>query len=59
MGFLAILNAYTMRISLNVAITQLVMKKNHTDDDEGDLTCSPDVGDGGSEVSEIKIALCI
>ncbi|KAM7352154.1 uncharacterized protein ACRADG_004794 [Cochliomyia hominivorax] len=31
MGFLAILNAYTMRISLSIAITELVVKKNHSE----------------------------
>lgn len=28
MGFLAIVNAYTMRICLSVAITEMVVKKN-------------------------------
>ncbi|XP_055847091.1 putative inorganic phosphate cotransporter isoform X2 [Episyrphus balteatus] len=36
MGFFAILNAYTMRICLSVAITQLVVSKNHTDIDNPD-----------------------
>lgn len=29
MGFLAICNAYTMRICLSVAITQMVISKTH------------------------------
>lgn len=36
MGFLAIVNAYTMRICLNVAITEMVKKKPH--DENTDLT---------------------
>lgn len=36
MGFLAILNAYTMRVCLSQAITVLVLKKNNTEDDNGD-----------------------
>ncbi|XP_037805915.1 putative inorganic phosphate cotransporter [Lucilia sericata] len=39
MGFLAILNAYTMRISLSIAITELVVKKNHTEG--GDTAVCP------------------
>lgn len=33
MGFLAIVNAYTMRICLNVAITEMVKKKPYDDSD--------------------------
>ncbi|XP_070496442.1 putative inorganic phosphate cotransporter isoform X2 [Chironomus tepperi] len=35
MGFLAIVNAYTMRICLNVAITEMTVKKNRTFIDDG------------------------
>lgn len=43
MGFLAILNAYTMRVCLSQAITVLVLKKNNTEDDNGDQAiCEPD-----------------
>ncbi|XP_018804536.1 PREDICTED: putative inorganic phosphate cotransporter [Bactrocera latifrons] len=42
MGFFAILNAYTMRICLSVAITELVVKKNHTDDDGSTAVCVAD-----------------
>ena len=50
MGFLAILNAYTMRISLSIAITELVVKKNHSE--SGDqAVCKADDLDSGSSVS--------
>lgn len=49
MGFLAILNAYTMRISLSVAITELVVKKNYTGDDEN-AVCEADNLDDGTNV---------
>ncbi|XP_016964204.1 putative inorganic phosphate cotransporter [Drosophila biarmipes] len=42
MGFLAILNAYTMRVCLSQAITVLVVKKNSTDDDSDTAICEPD-----------------
>lgn len=47
MGFLAIVNAYTMRICLNVAITEMVKKKNATDK-EGDF-CPIDESVGGGD----------
>lgn len=51
MGFLAILNAYTMRISLSIAITELVVKKNHTEG--GDTAvCIADDLDSDSSVSD-------
>lgn len=50
MGFLAILNAYTMRTCLSVTITQLVAKRNHTDDGgESHAVCPAD--DLGTESS--------
>lgn len=51
MGFFAILNAYTMRICLSVAITELVVKKNHTNEDGGPAVCVADDLDSGSSVS--------
>lgn len=42
MGFLAILNAYTMRISLSIAITELVVKKNRTEGGGGIAYCEAD-----------------
>lgn len=50
MGFLAIVNAYTMRICLNVAITEMVKKKNSTDDAKGDF-CPIDESAGGHDSS--------
>ena len=50
MGFLAILNAYTMRISLSIAITELVVKKNHSDSGEH-AVCKADDLDSGTSVS--------
>ncbi|KAH8250691.1 hypothetical protein KR038_008041 [Drosophila bunnanda] len=47
MGFLAILNAYTMRVCLSQAITVLVVKKNTTDDDS-EAICEPDDLDEGT-----------
>ncbi|CAO1319250.1 unnamed protein product [Diamesa serratosioi] len=43
MGFLAILNAYTMRICLNLAITEMVIKKALSDDTEvkGEVCVAP------------------
>uniref|UniRef100_A0A336K4P4 CSON011178 protein n=1 Tax=Culicoides sonorensis TaxID=179676 RepID=A0A336K4P4_CULSO len=46
MGFLAITNAYTMRICLNVAITEMVVKKNDTEDIEGDYCPRPNATEG-------------
>lgn len=49
MGFLAILNAYTMRVCLSQAITVLVIKKNSTEDENGDVAiCEADAMDSGS-----------
>lgn len=43
MGFLAIVNAYTMRICLNVAITEMVLKnRTKVDDDSQNAYCSYD-----------------
>lgn len=36
MGFLAIVNAYTMRISLSVAITEMVLPLNNSDHHDPD-----------------------
>lgn len=53
MGFLAILNAYTMRVCLSQAITVMVIKKNSTDDGEDNAICEPDDLDSGSTVRRI------
>lgn len=53
MGFLAIANAYTMRVCLSVAITQMVKKPNHTTVDDGSAVCEADPTShhvGGSSV---------
>jgi len=52
MGFLAILNAYTMRVCLSQAITVLVVKRNSTDDDS-EAICEPDDIDEGTSVSRV------
>lgn len=60
MGFLAIVNAYTMRICLNVAITEMVVKRTRNDsDNEGGQYCYAEgsesesaVGGGDFEWSE-------
>ncbi|KAG4078473.1 hypothetical protein HA402_009185 [Bradysia odoriphaga] len=44
MGFLALVNAYTMRITLSVAITEMVVRVNNTEHE--DNTC-PDFGNEG------------
>lgn len=46
MGFLAIVNAYTMRICLNVAITEMVKKKNASEA-HGDFCPVDDSAEGG------------
>ncbi|XP_055920216.1 putative inorganic phosphate cotransporter isoform X2 [Eupeodes corollae] len=50
MGFMAILNAYTMRISLSVAITQLVVAKNHTGSGHSEGVCMREPVKPGEEV---------
>lgn len=49
MGFLAILNAYTMRVCLSQAITVLVIKKNSSESvDGGPAICEADDLDNGA-----------
>lgn len=54
MGFLAIVNAYTMRICLNVAITEMTVKKNlsHIDDGVDRGICLVEGESGGSSASK-------
>lgn len=42
MGFLAIVNAYTMRICLSVAITEMVIKRNQTEGQDDKQFCTAD-----------------
>lgn len=55
MGFLAIVNAYTMRICLNVAITEMVKKKTYDNQNNDTDYCPEDPseingnGSGGGE----------
>lgn len=42
MGFLAIVNAYTMRICLSVAITEMVKKKQTENAENGNKFCTAD-----------------
>ncbi|ALC39778.1 dmGlut, partial [Drosophila busckii] len=48
MGFLAILNAYTMRVCLSQAITVLVIKKNQTEEGVSHAICEADDLDNGA-----------
>lgn len=50
MGFLAIVNAYTMRICLSVAITEMVAKKtsNGTGDSKNQFCEADDIGHNDS-----------
>ena len=45
MGFLAIVNAYTMRICLNVAITEMVVKKALKNDTDSSQYCVVEGGE--------------
>lgn len=56
MGFLAVANAYTMRICLSVAITKMVVKPHHNITDSLDSAVCPadDLGhEGGGDVSNL------
>lgn len=50
MGFLAIVNAYTMRICLNVAITEMTIKKIKNETDNG--VCPADGSTGGNSLGK-------
>lgn len=55
MGFLALVNAYTMRITLSVAITQMVVRVNNTQED---IDTCPDLdAETGSGVSTFTFSL--
>lgn len=49
MGFLAIVNAYTMRICLNVAITEMVKKTNQSENTGTFCPIDDEVTGGGGE----------
>lgn len=51
MGFFAIVVAYAMRVCLNVAITEMVMKKTNNTDETGDYCPVQDEASGGSSSS--------
>lgn len=53
MGFLAIANAYTMRVCLSVAITQMVKPLNYTVND-GSAVCEADPDDHHSSGSSVR-----
>ncbi|KAI4456697.1 solute carrier family 17 [Holotrichia oblita] len=57
MGFLAIVNAYTMRISLSVAITEMVVSSNSTSHDNEDTCPYPNDSENntGSVTDENKL----
>lgn len=40
MGFLAVANAYTMRVCLNIAITQMVHRPSHSTGNDGSCPAS-------------------
>lgn len=48
MGFLAIVNAYTMRISLSIAITELVVRRNHSSTNDMAFCPANDLGSSTS-----------
>ena len=53
MGFLAILNAYTMRITLSVAITEMVVRPDYSNVSEGVAVCPP-VGGGSGDENDVS-----
>lgn len=54
MGFLALVNAYTMRITLSVAITEMVVRVNNTHEN---LDTCPDLEtETGSGVSTFNLS---
>lgn len=59
MGFLAIANAYTMRTTLSVAITKMVVKPNTNQ--SHDFICEPDDGfdEGGVSYLELEYMLSL
>lgn len=57
MGFLAIANAYTMRVCLSVAITQMAKKPNYTQVNDGSAVCEADPNDVHSN-SSVCIIIC-
>jgi hypothetical protein len=54
MGFLAIVNAYTMRVSLSVAIIQMVGSRNSSEIDPNACPVPPNKGGEIVEVYFIK-----
>lgn len=56
MGFLAVLNAYTMRISLSVAINAMVIPHNATDEPDPGETCSYE-NDNSGPLLDVRISL--
>ncbi|XP_019869672.2 putative inorganic phosphate cotransporter isoform X5 [Aethina tumida] len=55
MGFLAIVNAYTMRVSLSIAITEMVAASNSTEIDDPDACPADDSGSSGSVTNADKL----
>lgn len=55
MGFLAIVNAYAMRVSLSIAITEMVTSTNSSDD-EADDYCG--VGTTNSSDNNAVTVIC-
>lgn len=55
MGFLALVNAYTMRITLSVAITQMVKRPNYTDHGDSSSICLADDNGSGQGVSTLQL----
>lgn len=51
MGFLALVNAYTMRITLSVAITEMVHKVQYNDSLDSAVCAATDDPNGGEIVS--------
>lgn len=53
MGFLAVANAYTMRVCLNIAITQMVRQRSHASGEEGGCPV-PNVNDTHTVASPVS-----
>lgn len=56
MGFLAVANAYTMRVCLNIAITQMVHKRSHSAGNDGSCPAG-DVEDISTDGSDPTVSI--
>lgn len=56
MGFLAVANAYTMRVCLNIAITQMVHRPPHSAGNDGSCPAS-DVIEGSGDGTDPTVSI--